>query len=185
MKTAVGLFLLLLFTACHQLNEYDRQRISSVLADSLTSRTETWGFELTLVNDGKRSFKANAAYGFTQETDSGAVTHASGPVRIQIFDSTGNGIYQTVDCGELTYYGRTAFLKLSGNVLVKTLENRRLEAGELVWIQSRKMLTSTGFVTVVTPDDSISGYGLRAKDDLSEYTIKEVTGEVSVEKENR
>lgn len=170
------------FSSCSKLSEYDRQQINRAMSDSLTSKTESWNFSLTLSQQGKRSFRAWAAYATTFESDSGSVTRASGPVRILVYDSTGIGIKQEIRCGNLVYFARTAFLEMHDNVSVITSDNRKLRTQHLVWFEDRNSLATSGFVTLITPNDSIAGYGLQAKDDLSEYRIKEVSGEVTVDR---
>jgi hypothetical protein len=182
MKYLFKVLLVMVFVQCTKLTEYDLQQVRRAMNDSLTTRTESWDFNVVMMQNGVRAFSITSPYGFSQETDSGAVTFVKGPVHVQVYDSTGIGIDRTVDCGALTYFARTSFLFMTGGVDIITHDSRNLRAAELRWQQQQHLLISDGFVTVVTPDDSLSGYGLRAKDDLSEYRIREVSGEVTVER---
>ncbi len=182
MKLLLLALLAAVLIQCTKLTEYDLQQVRRAMNDSLTSRTESWDFNVVMMQKGVRAFAIEAPYGFSQETDSGSITFVKGPVHVQVYDSTGLTVDRTVTCGALTYFARTSYLYMTGGVHIVTSDSRTLRAGDLRWLQQRNLLTSEGFVTVVTPDDSLSGYGLRAKDDLSEYRIREVTGEVSVER---
>jgi hypothetical protein len=178
----IGVFLTVLLLQCTRLSDYDRQQVARALKDSLTNRTESWDFTVQMSQNGIRTFQITAAYGYSLETDTGSVTFARGGVDIKAFDSSGVNVARYVSCQSLTYAARTSFLSMYGDVKVRTSDEKRLFARDLLWIQPKNLLLSDGFVTVITPDDSISGYGLRARDDLSTYRIKEVSGEVTVQR---
>jgi hypothetical protein len=170
-------------SGCRNLNEYDRERVKSVSADSLIKYTEAWQNSIVLIEKGIKRFNLKSEYSRSQDTDSGSVTFASGNVFVEVFDSVGT-ISRTVECQELTYFGRTSQMELKHHVRVVTNDERRLFADDLLWMESNGKIFSDGFVIILTPSDSIAGIGLVSTDDLSQYTIKNVTGTVTVDREN-
>lgn len=69
-----------------------------------------------------------------------------------------------------------------GNVEVKNVEkNEQLNTEELFWKQSEEKIFTDKFVTIRQKGDVIYGTGLTAKQDLSDYEIGKVEGEIEVE----
>jgi LPS export ABC transporter protein LptC len=78
------------------------------------------------------------------------------------------GLYEHVDS-----------LRAMGDVVVVSTERgERLETQELRWIFTERTVYADGFVKITTKDGFEQGYGLTAKDDLSSYSLREVSGEV-------
>ncbi|RAU84224.1 LPS export ABC transporter periplasmic protein LptC [Pontibacter arcticus] len=68
-----------------------------------------------------------------------------------------------------------------GNVIVSNIQKKEtLKTEELFWDKSKAQIYTDKFVTVVTPEEVITGEGLRAKQDFSEYSLKRVTGNFSI-----
>ena len=78
------------------------------------------------------------------------------------------GLYEHVDS-----------LRATGNVIVVSREREeRLETEELRWIFQERNVYADGFVKITTKDGFEQGYGLVATEDLSSYSLREVSGEV-------
>ena len=71
-----------------------------------------------------------------------------------------------------------------GDVDVLTPENKRLTSEHLVWYEDNRTLETPGFVRIETPSERVQGYNLVADEDLETYTLKRMTGQVTVEEED-
>lgn len=69
-----------------------------------------------------------------------------------------------------------ALLRAWGDVLVRSDSGLVVRTEELAYDRHREKVFTEEFVTVVTPDDSLSGYGLEASPDLSDWVIKNTSG---------
>ncbi|MFZ6009268.1 MAG: LPS export ABC transporter periplasmic protein LptC [Bacteroidota bacterium] len=69
-----------------------------------------------------------------------------------------------------------------GKVEVKNVEkNEQLNTEELFWKPAQEKIFTEKFVTIRQQGDVIYGKGLEAKQDMSDYIIKEPTGDFSVQ----
>jgi LPS export ABC transporter protein LptC len=72
-----------------------------------------------------------------------------------------------------------------GKVEVKNIEkNEQLTTEELFWRPAEERIFTDKFVTIKTLSDVVYGTGLEAKQDMSDYTIKEnISGDMSIKDE--
>jgi LPS export ABC transporter protein LptC len=71
-----------------------------------------------------------------------------------------------------------------GDVVVKNvLKNEQLNTEELFWKPSDQRIYTDKFVTIRQQTDVIAGEGMEAKQDLSDFEMKKVTGEFDVQDE--
>ncbi|MEX0780252.1 MAG: LPS export ABC transporter periplasmic protein LptC [Balneolales bacterium] len=179
MRFLFPILFLLMAAACTDLSEYDKDRIDEALTDSLLSVTESWDIQMEIIEDGFRIVNIRAPYAATyHEEDS--ETSMRGPVEVIVRDTLGNQITQ-VNSNRAIYTGRDSKFQFRGDVVVVTEEGRILRTQELDWMQQDRKISSTDFVTITTSADSLAGYGLSGQDDLSVYTISEVTGEFELD----
>jgi len=70
-----------------------------------------------------------------------------------------------------------------GNVVVVNLEKKQtLKTEKLNWNPNTQKLYTDRFVTIITPNEQITGTGLEANQDFSSYKLRTPSGVVSVEK---
>ncbi|HAA13063.1 MAG TPA: LPS export ABC transporter periplasmic protein LptC [Cytophagales bacterium] len=92
----------------------------------------------------------------------------------------------TVDAEKGYYYMDTELWKVVGNVVLQGLDQgERLTTEELWWDPGkREVFTEDNIqVTIREGNEVLTGYGLKAKQDFSEYELSEITGEFSVEED--
>ncbi|MEJ8802542.1 LPS export ABC transporter periplasmic protein LptC [Pontibacter sp. H249] len=71
-----------------------------------------------------------------------------------------------------------------GNVVVNNLQKQeKLETEELYWNKYKQEIYTDKFVKITTPEEVITGKGLRANQDFSRYSITKVTGTFSLNEE--
>jgi len=74
-------------------------------------------------------------------------------------------------------------LIVSGNVSFKNDEGEHLETEKLIWYEKTAKIIAEDWVTITTPNEIITGYGLEADEDFSNYTISNISGIVNIEDE--
>ena len=90
----------------------------------------------------------------------------------------------TVDSNVGYYYQETKLWKVVGNVVLQGLDRgERLTTEELWWDPSKKEVFTEDEtkVTIREGNEILQGKGLWATQDFSDFTLKEVTGEFTVE----
>src|SRR6056297_2616782 len=96
MKPVVSIYsFLILITAilitagCSELSEFDDNQIQAALNDSLLTTTESWDVALTILKDGNRQVTIEGDYALNIQEKDREETRITGPVYVQLFDSTG------------------------------------------------------------------------------------------------
>lgn len=183
-NTLYALFISLLCTAglaaCGELSEQQTEQIDEALKDSLTSTTETWNIDMTLMEEGLKKIRLMGSYAATYNTEKINETRIKGPITIHVYDSTGS-IETRAFSERAIYKADDAIFELYGNVRVNTSDNRHLESEYLEWKQSENRINTPKFVIITTPDDSIAGTGFEGTTDLTNYSIKEPKGRVIID----
>jgi LPS export ABC transporter protein LptC len=174
------LFITLTFLSCTELSEYDSQQIQTVVNDSLITTTESWDVEMVLTQDGQKRIYIEGSYAINYQAEEDKRTNISGPVYVQIYDSTG-AIESEAWSKRAIYLENQAEFELYDSVRVRTIDDRRLYSEFLKWTQNTDEISSPNFVTIITPTDSISGRGFEGLTDLTSYTIIEPRGRWMVE----
>lgn len=162
-------------SSCSDISQEETQKLNEALNDSLLSSTETWGVDMKLIEDGLKIVRVKGSYAATINTEDINETRISGPVHIDVYDSTGT-IETRVDCNRAVYLAEESEFELFGNVRVRTSNERYLRSEYLKWEQANNTISTPKFVIIITPTDSIAGSGFNGTTDLSTYTIKEPTG---------
>lgn len=178
--TKAFVVLALVIGACGRLSETDTQAVKDALTDSLEYLSESWDVNVSLIEEGLRKVEIRAPYGTSRETASGIIMSLSGPVTILVRDSLG-AMEVDIRADSARYVTRDGHFTFEGNVFAFTHDNRRLTAETLTWYQKTGDITSSGFVRIVTPTDSIQGYGLVGKADLSEYVLENLSGSIQIQ----
>ena len=163
-------------SSCSDLSESQSKRVQEALDDTLLSSTESWNVDMELIEEGVKKVRLRGSYAATYNFENLNETRISGPVFIQVFDSAGT-VETRVTSDRAVYRADESEFELYGNVIVRTEEGRRLESEYLEWKQSDNRVSTPRFVIITTPSDSIAGNGFEGTTNLSEYTIREVTGQ--------
>jgi len=182
-KTLTAFLISLLLTAalssCGELSKEQSKKVDQALKDSLTSTTETWNVDMKIMEDGLKKVRLQGSYAATYTNNDQNETHIKGPIKIQVFDSTG-AVKTHVYSNRAVYQSKKAIFEFYGNVRVNTSDNRHLESEYLKWQQDDNKISTPKFVIITTPSDSIAGTGFEGNSNLTNYTIKEPKGRVIV-----
>ena len=166
-------------SSCGELSESQTKRVSEALNDTLLSSTESWDIDMELMEEGQKKVRIQGTYAATYSMEAMNETRITGPVYVQVYDSTGS-VETRVTSNRAVYLSRERVFKLFGDVHVRTNTDRRLRSEFLRWNSDSNRVSTPQFVIITTPSDSIAGNGFEGTTDLSEYTIREVTGQFTI-----
>ncbi len=98
---------------------------------------------------------------------------------IDAFDSLGNVKTEVVGDSAIIHEGSGEFT-IFGNVVVKTVDNTRLDTDVLHWNSRDDRIYTDAFVRITSEDGVISGWGMESDQRLSWYKIlHRVSGEMT------
>ena len=99
-------------------------------------------------------------------------------IYLEFYDETGK-MTSTLKANTAYYFKKENKWRGRGDVVVINLEkDQRLNSEELFWMPATKKIFTEKFVTITDHQDVIYGTGLRANQDLSNYTIKDLNNSV-------
>ncbi len=88
----------------------------------------------------------------------------------------------TLKANEAIYFKEEDHWRGRGDVEIVNVENQeQLNTEELFWKPKDERMFTDKFVTIRLPDQVLYGKGLEAKQDFSEYTIKQPEGEFYID----
>ena len=100
-------------------------------------------------------------------------------VLIYLYDDLGDSL-ATVTADRVMYFDRANRFEAQGGVVVETSEGKRLESEFLQWREDERKIRTESYVRIVSPDESVQGFGLVADEDLASYQIGRFTALVNV-----
>jgi len=80
-------------------------------------------------------------------------------------------------------YDKSDEMIARNNVEVVNAQGDKLNTEELVWNQKTQKISSEKFVKITTKDEIIFGDGFESNQDLSNYTIKKISGTVHLKEQ--
>lgn len=146
---------------------------------------EVSGVDYAISYEGQPRMQVRAPYMAEYIEEDSAYTVLSGTpdgdtgrVQVVIFDSAGS-LSATIWASRVVHDEDTDLYEATGDVEVTTPEKRRLESEHLAWYEAERRVRTPGFVKITTPTEQIQGYKLNADEDLSRYTLAQITGQVT------
>ena len=73
-------------------------------------------------------------------------------------------------------------MEVKYNVEVVNVNGEKLNTEQLTWDEQKQKIVSNAFVKITTAEEIITGNGLEANQDFTQYEIKEITGTIRLEK---
>lgn len=177
---SIVIVLAIALSSCGELSESQSEQVNQALNDTLLSSTESWNVDMELIEEGVKKVRIQGSYAATYSYEDSSETHIDGPVHIDVFDSTGT-VETRARSEWAVYKANESIFQLYGDVRVQTETGRRLRSEYLNWDEGSNEVSTPRFVIITTPTDSIAGNGFEGSTDLSEYTIRRVTGQFIVE----
>jgi len=104
-------------------------------------------------------------------------------IHIEFYDEFEN-LESTLDANHAYFFKEQNQWRGRGDVIVKNvLKKEQLNTEELFWKPAEQKIFTDKFVTIRQQGDVIYGEGMEAKQDLSDFEIKRVTGDFEVKEE--
>ena len=98
------------------------------------------------------------------------------------FDKKDGEVSATLEADYAYYSNETKIWKAQGNVIIHNMENEEtLKTEELFWDPVAGDVSTEKFVKIETPEEVITGTGLKAKQDFSSWSIKQPEGVFVIE----
>lgn len=102
---------------------------------------------------------------------------------IEFYDIAGN-LESTLKADHAYFFKEENKWRGRGDVVVKNiLKNEQLNTEELFWKPAEEKIFTDKFVTIRQQGDVVYGEGMEAKQDLSDFEMKRVTGVIEVKEE--
>lgn len=79
------------------------------------------------------------------------------------------------------FYPKKEEMMVRDNVVIVNTKGELLNTEELIWKRKEEKIYSDKFVRITTPEEIIYGTGFEAKQDFSDYIIKNISGTVQIE----
>lgn len=98
-----------------------------------------------------------------------------------VFFNQNKQVESTVSSEYGISYEKEQKVILRRNVDVVNIKNEKLNTEELIWDQKTKKIYTDKFVKITTPTEILTGYGLIADEDFSNWVIKKASGEFNLE----
>jgi LPS export ABC transporter protein LptC len=169
-----------LIFSCSDLSDFESQQVQQALGDSLLNSTESWGFSMDIIEDGKVRMTMEGSYAYTIQQAELHETRISGPVFIEIFDEFGR-LKTTVHCDSAVYQPDKEIFEMFNKVDVVTFDGKNLRSDFLLWERKIDKVSTPEFVIFISPPDSIAANGFFGNSDLTNYTLNEGGGQVIIE----
>lgn len=99
-------------------------------------------------------------------------------VRIDLFDDSGDSL-AVVEADRVVYLDDENRFEAGGEVVVHTIESKRLETELLQWNEADRSIYAPGFVRITSPAERLQGYELTGDEGLRNYELARVTGQVT------
>lgn len=173
--------MLLLLTGCER-RASQSASIEAVRAEGEPVQ-ESWAMRYDVLEAGQPRVQMEAGYMARYEHEDSTylylqpVDTTDRQVLIHLYDDQGDSS-ATVTADRVRYYEDDDRFVARGDVLVVTKQGKRLLSEHLVWNEASREVTTPGYVHIISPDETIQGYGLVADEDLDTYTLSNVTGHV-------
>ena len=135
----------------------------------------------SVLTEGKKKFELWGNNMVIHKKGKNAETRKiSGNVIFHLFDQNEIKIIELYS-DKLIYHDDEHLYTFQDSVFISSMEGFRLYCDTLVWDKKNGRLESNTQVRVVTKQDSISGFGFEASENISNYTVYRVTGKVNIE----
>ncbi len=110
--------------SCQDLSEFDTQQIDQVLQADKIGSSESWGFRLNLMDEGRKVLDLEASYAKFVENNEESFTEISGPILITIYDEATGELQSTITCDSALYRSSVGVFEMYFKVEINTTEKK-------------------------------------------------------------
>lgn len=171
-KSLAVLFMGVVTVSCRN----DAHAVQQVKAPAQGPTALQYGISVTYADTGQMVWKLSALQWEEERTSNGPLREVfSGDVRaVQWVGSRATGNEMSAD--QVVRDLKERVWELRGNVEIRTSQNKKLRTESLFWDREEGRVFGESWVEISEPNQILTGTGFEAKDDLSVYSIFEVSG---------
>lgn len=130
---------------------------------------ESWTVRLTLTESGVKRGIIEAGHGAEYKINSGNEHHLDQGITITLFDITGNP--STTITAEKAVMHDNQDIEAQGHVVITSGSTTVIKTEYVKRTSNDKMIRSDKFVTIIKPDETITGQGFESDQSLKKYRI--------------
>ena len=169
MKILIAIFITIFMFSCSE------EKINPVIDSSTTNgeipSQESWNSKITFTEDG--NVKAVLYSDYLKKYDESKETMLEG-VKIVFFNKDGTRASTlTSKKGRVDEASKNMFA--IDSVVAVSDSGVTVRTDELMWNNSKNKITTDKFVTIISPEEEISGYGFESDQSLDNYVIYNIT----------
>jgi LPS export ABC transporter protein LptC len=157
----------------------------NIVTDTRTSEIptqESWNSAITISDSGRVT--AVVKTGHVSFFNNKAEYILEEGVKVDFFNK--HGEHSSVLTSErATIDDRTKNMEASGNVKVVSDSGTVVKTEKMKWLNNLRKITGDQFVTITSPKETIQGYGFESDQNLKDYTIKRVSGQMTSDNINK
>lgn len=148
---------------------------------------ESWDVSLQISEDGVIRIQLDAAHMIRYDDPDSVLTifdadSSGGTVTATFYDSLGSET-GVVTAHKVLFDQHDKAMIASGDVLIESSNGRTLRTERVFWFEDAGRIEAPGFVSFTTEDQNITGYEMEATEDLDEWSIRRVSGTVTIRPE--
>ncbi len=170
---AVSIF----FTSCQS---NDPEEIKSLTGQLDLPSLTVVDLESTMLDSGRIKYRLITP--LLERYDNTDEPYDDFPEGLHFLSYNKNGeIIAQIKCNNARHYSKKDLWELNNNVEAINEKGEILNTEQLFWDMKKKLIYSEKHVKITTKTDIINGIGFESKEDMSNYTIKNITGIVEIE----
>ena len=130
----------------------------------------------TLISDsGITRFRITAPVWYVYDEAENPVWRFPESLLLERFDDKMN-VEATVTSDSATYFKDRQLWRLDGHVNISNTAGEKFLTNQLFWDQSQHKVYSDSFIHIERIDKTLEGYGFTSNEQLTRYTIRDVSG---------
>jgi LPS export ABC transporter protein LptC len=161
------------------INSCEEKLKPNIVADTRTTEVptqESWNSTITISDSGRVT--AVVKTGHVSFFNNKAEYILEEGVQVDFFNK--HGQHSSVLTSERAIIDdRTKNMEALGNVKVVSDSGTIVKTEKMKWLNDLRKITGDQFVTITSPKETIQGYGFESDQNLKDYTIKRVSGQMA------
>ncbi len=168
---------ILFMAACHN----DPKDIVALTSKSMSQVDKAYDVTIIYSEHGKTKARLFAHEFIRNETAKPPYTDMKQGIKVEFYDDSGK-VESTLTARYARYYELQQNILVRDSIVIVNKKGEKLQTEELIWNQAIKKFFTEKHVKITTPAQVLDGDGLEANEDFTYYTIKNLTGQVQVNK---
>ena len=135
---------------------------------------------ITYTDSGRITFAVKAGMIERYSNRENPVDEFSKGVLVTTFNQEGE-VESELSADRATNFIEENVMIAKDSVILKNSEGKTLNTEELTWDKNKGKIFTDKFVRITTPTEILYGDGLDAREDFTEYTIRNIKGRISID----